>query len=101
MPLEVDEYNVFTPDGDGDNDFFFPKGIGVNGESFQLFIYDRWGDLIAEVSGIWSDDISIGWDGHANYGTDAAQQDVYIWLIITEDFRGDSHKYVGHVTLLR
>jgi gliding motility-associated-like protein len=93
--------NAFTPDGDGDNDFFFPKGTGVSGESFKLFIFDRWGDLIAEVTGIWSDDLGVGWDGHANYGDEEAQQDVYIWLIRTEDYRGDNHEYVGHVTLLR
>ncbi|MBL4665045.1 MAG: gliding motility-associated C-terminal domain-containing protein, partial [Nitrospinaceae bacterium] len=93
--------NAFTPDGDGDNDYFFPKGIGVDGQSFRLFIFDRWGDLIATVEGVWSDDITIGWDGRANFGQSEAQIDVYVWLIQTEDFRGDAHGYVGHVTLLR
>ncbi|MBL4577286.1 MAG: gliding motility-associated C-terminal domain-containing protein, partial [Flavobacteriales bacterium] len=81
--------NAFTPNGDEDNDFFFPKGIGVDGSSFELYIFDRWGDLIATVKGIWSDDIMIGWDGRANNGTELAQIDVYVWLIRTEDFNGD------------
>jgi len=93
--------NSFTPDGDEKNDFFFPKGIGVDGSSFELYIFDRWGDLIATVTGVWSDDISIGWDGRANQGGEEAQIDVYVWLIRTEDFRGENHEYVGHVTLLR
>ena len=93
--------NAFTPNDDGDNDFFLPKGIGVEGESFELFVYDRWGDLIAEVSGIFSDDITIGWDGRANQGKDIAQIDVYVWVINTKDINGDRHQYVGHVTLLK
>jgi len=93
--------NAFTPDGDGDNDYFFPKGIGINGSSFELYIFDRWGDLIAKVTGEWSDDLSIGWDGRANDGAVKAQLDVYVWLIRTEDLEGLDHEYVGHVTLLR
>ncbi|MBL4578696.1 MAG: gliding motility-associated C-terminal domain-containing protein, partial [Flavobacteriales bacterium] len=93
--------NAFTPDDDGDNDYFFPKGVGVDGSSFELYIFDRWGDLIATVKGIWSDDMMIGWDGRANNGTELAQIDVYVWLIRTEDFNGDGHEYIGHVTLLR
>ncbi|MBL4656607.1 MAG: PKD domain-containing protein, partial [Flavobacteriales bacterium] len=93
--------NSFTPNGDGDNDSFFPKGVGVEDQSFQLFIFDRWGDLIATVEGEWSDDISIGWNGRANGGSNEAQMDVYVWLIRTSDVLGGDHEYIGHVTLLR
>ena len=93
--------NAFTPGGGDENDYFFPKGIGIDGQSFELYIFDRWGDLIATVKGVWSDDPEIGWDGRANQGSREAQIDVYVWLIRTDDFRGVSHEYVGHVTLLR
>ena len=93
--------NAFTPGGGDENDYFFPKGIGVDGQSFELYIFDRWGDLIATVKGVWSDDPEIGWDGRANKGNSEAQIDVYVWLIRTDDFKGVSHEYVGHVTLLR
>ncbi|MBL4753413.1 MAG: gliding motility-associated C-terminal domain-containing protein, partial [Flavobacteriales bacterium] len=93
--------NAFSPNGDGKNDFFFPQGVGVDNESFELFIFDRWGDLIATVTGVWSADIGIGWNGHANEGGEAAQQDVYVWLIRTSDILGDEHEYIGHVTLLK
>ena len=92
---------IHTLGSDGDNDYFMPKGLGVNGEEFEMYIYDRWGDQIDKVTGVWSDDPSIGWDGHANEGKKVAQNDVYVWLIRTEDFRGESHEYIGHVTLLR
>ncbi len=89
--------NAFTPNNDGLNDNFFPQGIGFRDvQDFQFIIYDRWGDMIFK-----STDIQKGWDGRANKGNDVAQQDVYIWLILTQDFKGRKHKYVGHVTLLR
>ncbi|HIA07390.1 MAG TPA: T9SS type B sorting domain-containing protein, partial [Flavobacteriales bacterium] len=93
--------SAFTPNEDGDNDYFMPKGIGIQGETFELYIFDRWGDLIAKVLGEFSDDPMIGWNGRANDGEGTAQIDVYVWLIRTEDINGDAHEYVGHVTLLR
>ena len=93
--------SAFTPNGDYDNDYFMPKGLGVKGEEFEMYIYDRWGDLIDKVTGVWSDDPSIGWDGHANEGKRIAQNDVYVWLIKTQDYYGAEHEYIGHVTLLR
>jgi len=42
------------------------------------------------------------WDGRANEGAVIAQEDVYVWLIITtEASSGEHHQYVGHVTLIR
>jgi len=93
--------NAFTPNADGDNDYFMPKGIGIEGETFEMYIFDRWGDLIAKVVGEFGDDPMIGWDGKANDGKSVAQIDVYVWLIRSEDVNGDAHEYVGHVTLLR
>ena len=93
--------NAFTPDGDGFNDFFLPKGVGITGEDFDLVIYNRWGDLIREVSGVFSDDVTAGWDGKANNGTEIVQMDVYVWVIHTRDSNGGKHQYVGHITLLQ
>ncbi|HIO67926.1 MAG TPA: PKD domain-containing protein [Flavobacteriales bacterium] len=92
--------NAFTPNADGDNDFFMPKGVGIDGEDFEMWIFDRWGDLIATVSGVFGDDPGIGWDGHANNGSNVAQMDVYVWKIRTKDGDQNEHEYVGHVTLL-
>lgn len=89
--------NTFTPNNDGLNDFFFPQGIGFRDlRNFEFMIFDRWGDLI-----FLSEDVDDKWDGKANGGRYEAQQDVYVWLIITSDYEGAKHKYVGHVTLIR
>jgi len=89
--------NAFTPNDDGANDYFMPKGIGVEGDKFEMYIYDRWGDLIAEVTGKFSDDPTIGWNGRANKGILKAQIDVYVWLIKTEDINGVRHEFLGQV----
>jgi len=49
--------NAFSPNGDGKNELFRPKYIGlVKAESFR--IYNRWGVLVYEGK-----DINSGWDG--------------------------------------
>lgn len=49
--------NVFSPNGDGINDEFrgFP---GCEISNYQIFVYDRWGNLVFE-----NDTPQIGWDG--------------------------------------
>ena len=90
--------NTFTPNGDGINDYFFPNGIGINWATAMFHIYNRWGDLIYE----WKREPEVkGWDGKANNGRKMAQEDVYVWLIRTVDFKGKDHEYYGHVTLIR
>ena len=90
---------AFTPGGDNINDYFLPRGMGISDEKFRFYVYDRWGDLIYQHDGAYSE--WLGWDGKANDGKERAQQDVYVWLIRTEDLDENAHEYVGHVTLLR
>ncbi|MCE9540495.1 MAG: PKD domain-containing protein, partial [Bacteroidetes bacterium] len=86
--------NVFTPDGDGINDFFTGKGVYI--KEFEMSIFDRWGNLIYR-----SDDISKPWDGKANGGTEMAQGDAYVYTIKVKDFKMGKHSYSGIVTLVR
>jgi len=89
--------NAFTPDGDGLNDLFFPKGTGIDPEHYELMLFDRWGNLIWQTK-VWGE----GWDGRANGGKEIAQQDVYVWRCNTREMETKRlHKYIGHVTLVR
>lgn len=55
---QMDTVNIFTPDGDGINDNFYPKVIGV--VDFKEFkIYNRYGQLL-------HDDAKLPWDGRFN-----------------------------------
>ncbi len=89
--------NSFTPNGDGKNDFFFPQGQAIDEANFEMFIFDRWGELIYETSSL-----SLPWDGSVKGRSGSiAKTDVYVWLIRTRDLLGNDKEYKGHVTLLR
>ncbi len=87
--------NAFTPNEDGLNETFFPKGIGIDESNFKFMIFDRWGDIIYETN-----NIEEPWDGRANDGKKMAQIDIYVWKIETYDDNGVEHEYVGKVTLI-
>jgi gliding motility-associated-like protein len=64
--------NCFTPNGNGLNEIFYAKGDNIT--SFNMKIFDRWGELIFESS-----DINDGWDGF--YKGSKVQNDVYVVVI--------------------
>ena len=86
--------NVFTPNGDNINDEF--GGIVFNGTSYEMFIYDRWGNMLFK-----SNDPKDRWKGIDDKGK-MCQQDVYAYLITVTDYKGEKLKpFVGKVTLIR
>jgi gliding motility-associated-like protein len=85
---------AFTPNGDGINEAFYVYATEIN--TFNMQMFDRWGNLIFE-----SDNLYEGWDGRANGGSEIAQQDVYVYKVFIKDFEGKQHKYTGSVTLLK
>jgi gliding motility-associated-like protein len=87
--------NAFTPNGDGNNDVFTPKTVGV--KKYKMEIFDRWGELI-----FISTDITLGWDGKHKKGGEILPQGVYVYKIsaLLGD-RSKSKQYTGHVSLLK
>ncbi|MCB0396013.1 MAG: PKD domain-containing protein [Flavobacteriales bacterium] len=85
--------NVFSPNGDGVNDFFKIEYEGFC--EVEMFIFDRWGNEIFQTSSF------EGWNGKANGGDKIAQEDVYVWLIRAIDCSGERWRRVGQVTLVR
>jgi gliding motility-associated-like protein len=55
---QMDTVNIFTPDGDGINDYFYPRVQGVI-EFKEFKIYNRYGQLL-------HDDAKKPWDGKFN-----------------------------------
>lgn len=92
--------NAFTPNGDGNNDVFYPHTRYA--ERVSLLIFDRWGSLLFEKT---SDDPlqdwenSIGWDGKIN-GTDAPTG-IYMYRVATVTGTGETTSKSGTLTLLR
>lgn len=88
--------NAFSPNVDSRNEFFYPQGIGIDEDRYNMYIFDRWGELIFE-----SNNFSKGWDGTAKGKSTAVQEDVYIWKIIAYDLKNNKHNLTGHVTVVR
>ena len=58
--------NVFTPNGDGDNDLFTPMTDAILGPCTDMFVYNRWGEKVFESLGN-----DIVWDGRTFAGVNA------------------------------
>ena len=77
-------------------DEFLVFASGLDYSSFEMRIYDRWGELIFR-----SNDIYKGWNGKRNNTGDLVQQDVYVWKVTFRDFDQTPHQYIGHVTIVK
>jgi len=88
--------NIFTPNGDGLNDFFLPREFLAKGlTSFKMDIYNRWGQKIFETTNL----TGSGWDGKFN---DVPQPEgVYVYMIDATFKDGQKEHRQGNVTLLR
>ena len=81
-------YNVFTPNGDGQNDVFTVPVFGLI--DYKVQIYNRWGKLVYE----WTDPAS-GWAGEDQ------PDGVYFYVVtgINPDAERTEYKKQGTVTL--
>jgi len=84
--------NVFTPNGDGNNDLFMIASERI--ETYRLQLFNRWGNLIVE-----SVDPSKGWDGLIN--GEPASEGTYFYQLdaIGSDLK--EYKETGFFDLLR
>ncbi len=80
--------NAFSPNNDKINDEFKPIGFGM--ESFEMSIYNRWGELVFQ-----SEAPNQAWDGRD------AIPGYYMYQIKAWDFQKGVHHYKGGVYLLR
>ncbi len=85
--------NTFTPQGNNFNEVF--KAVGGNVRTFEMNIYDRWGELIFTMNSM-----DESWDG--TYKGFACQDGTYVWKIVYTDFNSNKEKKMsGHINLLR
>jgi gliding motility-associated-like protein len=102
-PSELHIPNVFTPDGDGLNDYFVVESKSLRRISVEVFsrsgvkVYSFYGEN--EVLKDW-----IGWDGNINDSSRKATPGVYFYLIRAygwDDVDYDGEEYRGFVHLYR
>lgn len=87
--------NIFTPNGDGNNDFFkIINPIGV--ETFSVIILNRWGNVVFE-----SDDINFLWNGKIHNSGDDCIDGVYFYKMKFTDYFNSTFEEHGYVHLSR
>lgn len=86
--------SAFTPDDDGINDVWMPKGSDIY--DYELKVYNRWGVLM-----FYTNDPFQGWDGLSPKGVKEAVQDVYVYTIYFRDEAMKQNRIAGNLTLIR
>lgn len=88
--------NAFTPGRNSINDYFYPQGEGIALETYDMFIYDRWGKLL------WSTgNFSKKWDGTNMFTGELVPEGTYAYLIKFREFADlDRYEYTGVVHVL-
>ena len=86
--------NVFTPNGDGFNDFFSAETIGIS--QMDGVIFNRWGEEVYKWEGP-----NGGWDGRTFPAGVACAEGTYFYVIKAITFSGEEQVYKGHVSLFR
>ena len=82
--------NIFTPNGDGKNDYFEITGGEVPcNNSRKLIIFNRWGEKVFETEGN-----ELKWDGIKD--DNSFTNGVYFYIL-----EGEGLKKAGNVTLIK
>jgi gliding motility-associated-like protein len=89
--------NTFSPNNDGNNDRFYPRGKGLYSVR-ALRVFNRWGEVVFERQNFQPNDASAGWDG--TYKGKRAQPDVYIYQLEFICDNGELIKLSGDIALL-
>ena len=86
--------NAFTPNGDGTNDSWRPKGVWAGATDYQLRIWDRWGERV-----FITDDFEGSWDG--TYRGKNSPGGGYLWDASFRNAEGEPEAFKGGVVLIR
>ncbi|HSY76476.1 MAG TPA: gliding motility-associated C-terminal domain-containing protein, partial [Bacteroidia bacterium] len=84
--------NVFTPNGDGQNDVFHITATSV--KTYSIEIFNRWGQRVFST-----DSPNIDWSGRSESGV-MESDGIYYYIILATDYAGKNFKYDGYVQLI-
>jgi len=88
---------VYIPNAfivNGENPIFLPIVSLYEFDSYELNIYNRWGEIIFNTQ-----DKDLGWDGRGNDG-DMKSEGTYVYLVTFQDREGNDYVFRGTVNML-
>jgi gliding motility-associated-like protein len=90
--------NTFTPNGDGVNDTWYPRGGGIRQVRY-LKVFNRWGQIIFERTNFSTDDRNAGWDG--SFKGKKLAPDVFVFTMGVTCDNGQNIETRGNVMIVR
>jgi gliding motility-associated-like protein len=84
--------NIFSPDGNGENDVLYVQGSGIETLTFKIF--NRWGNLVFE-----STNKTYGWNGE--FKGEEVVVGAFVYFIEGTFINGETFDQKGTVTLIR
>ena len=92
--------NVFSPNGDGNNDFFTIYGLNEGAVITSLDIFDRWGNRVFNKSNFPLNQPQEGWDG--TWNNNDVMVGVYLFVAQAQlENCDDDNVITGTVTVIR
>jgi gliding motility-associated-like protein len=70
--------NTFSPNGDGSNDVYYPRGKGIQTVR-SLRIFNRWGEMVYRRDNFKPNDPGAAWDGR--FQGRELPPDVFVYMI--------------------
>lgn len=93
LPVSLETANVFTPNNDGLNDFYYFNLLNIT--ELDLTILNRWGQEMFRTK-----DINAVWNGKSTNGFDA-EPGVYFYLFKAKGAQNESFEGQGFIQLVR
>ena len=90
--------NTFSPNADGSNDVFYPRGSGVFSIKSER-IFTRWGEVVFEKQNFQANDVSAAWDG--TFKGKKLNPDVYVYIIEILCDNNTLLTYKGNIALIK
>jgi gliding motility-associated-like protein len=91
--------NVFSPNGDGNNDRFFINTSEEAVEILELNIYNRWGAIIFANQNFAPNNPNLGWDGA--FKGQPVNSGVFVYYASIRFIDGEVKTYSGDVTVMK
>ena len=86
--------NAFSPNGDGVNDLFSPVLTDIDYETYDINIFNRWGDIVFQTN-----NYNESWDG--TFQGNNLPQAVYTYKITYKTRRGLEKQERGDIILIK
>ena len=97
-PLVYYVPNSIIANGDPGNRNFYLQTTDPNITSYDLYIFNRWGGLMFELSNALPNNASIGWDGTVD--GQFVQNNVYVYQLVIRDRQGNETTDAGDLLVI-